>query len=111
MHELSIASDILDIIKPKITDPLRLKLVSVSATSLSGICFSHLSFCFNELCRIKGYPNATLEIKTTAVHKQCLQCGIEFECVYVDTVCPECSSSYGKITRGSPFNVDYIEVL
>jgi Zn finger protein HypA/HybF involved in hydrogenase expression len=111
MHELSIAYDILEIIKPNISDPLSLKRVGVSASALSGISFSSLTFCFNELCRIKGYSNALLDFSIVQVHKVCLQCGTKYECINVETICPQCNSSYCKISHGSTFNVDYIELF
>jgi len=110
MHELSIATDIIDSIKGKINVPESLNKVRISASPLSGISYESLTFCFKELCTTKGYTNAILEINIVAVKMTCMQCDNHYESPMLDTYCPVCGNSNYRITDVTPFNIDFIEV-
>ncbi len=109
MHELSIATAIIELAESKLSNPATLSKVAVINSSLSGISAESLSFCFDELCKIKGYTHAKLEITTASIQMKCLHCGKEYQCITLDTFCPVCGKPERDILTVPPFKIDYIE--
>jgi Zn finger protein HypA/HybF involved in hydrogenase expression len=109
MHELSIAAEILSIVKSKVDQPAIVTKVAVTASPLSGISCEALEFSFRELSILEGYTNAVLEISTEAVIMRCNHCAKEYECLTLDTFCPECGRPERDILVVPPFRVTYLE--
>jgi Zn finger protein HypA/HybF involved in hydrogenase expression len=109
MHELSIAAEILSIVKSKVEQPAIVTKVAVTTSPLSGISCDALQFSFRELCVLEGYTNAVLEISTKAVVMKCVHCAKEYECLELDTFCPVCGRPERDILVIPPFRVTYLE--
>ncbi|NLD99516.1 MAG: hydrogenase maturation nickel metallochaperone HypA [Fibrobacter sp.] len=109
MHELGIATEIIEIVESLIPEPQILTNVVVTTSPLSGISTESLAFCFDELCRLKGYVQAKLEVNTASVTMKCLNCGKEYNCRMLDTFCPECGKTDRDVLHVPPFKIEYIE--
>jgi Zn finger protein HypA/HybF involved in hydrogenase expression len=109
MHELSIATGIIELIESNVADPATVTKVALTTSPLSGISKEALNFSFHELCKLKGYTHATLEITTVAVLMKCLHCGKEYHCFVFDTFCPSCGKPERDILSVPPFKIEYIE--
>jgi Zn finger protein HypA/HybF involved in hydrogenase expression len=111
VHELSIATEIIELIESLVPDPKTFSKVAVTASPLSGISAEALTFCFDELCKLKGYIHATIEMTTVAVLMKCLKCGKEYDYLTLDTFCPECGKTDRDISNVNSFKIDYIETV
>ena len=110
MHELSLATEMIDLIRPNIPEGRKLKSVEITVGLLSGVCVSSLEFCFTELARQAGHPDATLKTVSLPAQYQCLSCSTSYETETVETVCPQCRSMSRTLLSGTEFSVDFIEV-
>jgi len=109
MHELSIASSIIELIESKVANPATVTKVALTASPLSGISKEALNFSFSQLCKLKGYTHAALHISTVPVLMKCVHCGKEYQCLFFDTFCPQCGKPERDILSIPPFQIDYIE--
>ena len=110
MHELSLAMEIIDRVRPGIPDGESLKSVQVTVGLLAGVCGDSLQFCFEELTRLEGYPDARLKVVSTPARYRCLSCDHEYETGTVELVCPACGSMERTMLSGTEFLIDFIEV-
>lgn len=110
MHELSLATEIIELIRPNIPEGEGLLSVQVTVGLLAGICADSLQFCFGELARLEGYPDAELKIRHTPAHYRCGQCHAEYCTETVEQSCPVCHSLERMLIGGAEFTVDFIEV-
>lgn len=109
MHELSIATGIIELIESNVADPATVTKVALTTSHLSGISEDALNFSFSELCKLKGYTHAVLHITTVPVLMKCAHCKTEYQCLVFDTFCPQCGKPERDILSIPPFKIDYIE--
>lgn len=110
MHELSLATEIIDLVRPSIPEGECLKSVQVTIGLLAGVCRDSLQFCFTELTRIEGYPDARLKVVSTPARCQCRPCGLDYEARTVEQACPACGSMMRTMLSGTELSIDFIEV-
>lgn len=110
MHELSLATEIIDLVRPSIPEGERLKSVQVTIGLLAGVCSDSLQFCFSELTRIEGYPDARLKMVLMPARYRCLSCDLDYEAQTVEQVCPVCGSMTRSMLGGTELSIDFIEV-
>jgi len=110
MHELSLATEIIDLVRPSIPEGESLKSVQVTIGLLAGVCSDSLQFCFAELTRLEGYPDARLMVVSTPARFHCRSCELDYETQTVEEVCPACSSMMRTMLAGSEMSIDFIEV-
>ena len=110
MHELSLATEIIDLVRPSIPEGESLKAVQVTIGLLAGVCSDSLQFCFTELTRIEGYPDAELKVVSMPARYRCLSCDLDYEAQSVEQVCPACSSMARTMLGGTELSIDFIEV-
>ncbi|MDF7826542.1 hydrogenase maturation nickel metallochaperone HypA [Pontiellaceae bacterium B12227] len=110
MHELSLATEIIELARPHIPKGEMLKVVGLIVGPLAGVCEESLRFCFAELVRLEGFPEAMLQIESAPARFQCLDCGHEYETVTVEQFCPACSSMARTMLSGTEFSINFIEV-
>jgi hydrogenase nickel incorporation protein HypA/HybF len=110
MHELSLAMEIIDLVRPSIPEGESLKSVQVTVGLLAGVCSDSLQFCFTELTRIEGYPDARLKMVLTPARYHCVSCDLDYEVQTVEQVCPVCGSMTRTMLGGTELSIDFIEV-
>lgn len=110
MHELSLATEIIDLVRPNIPEGQALQKVHLTVGLLAGVCTDSLTFCFTEMARMEGYPEAVLEITSAPARYRCHSCSTDYETDTVESGCPECSSTERIMLGGAEFTVDFIEV-
>lgn len=110
MHELSLATEIMDRVRPSIPEGERLKSVQVTIGLLAGVCRNSLAFCFSEISRIEGFPDARLAMVMKPARYRCLSCDHEYETQTVEQMCPACDSMMRATLAGTELSIDFIEV-
>ena len=115
MHEMSVASAMLDIIRDEMVkhEVRRLFLVKVRHGVLSNIVPEALSFAFEALTAGTDLEGAQMELESVPLKVCCGQCGNEFsppgrEYFYVP--CPSCGNLTGhRILSGRELYIEHIQ--
>ena len=112
MHELSIAQNIIDIIKEKAKDlnfskvlEIRLKIGTLRAVDPEA-----LDFCFSIAARDTIVHGAKLLIQRAPVLGSCQDCKKDFEVDNFYFVCPECKGTRVKTIQGNELQIIDLEV-
>ncbi|SPD73034.1 putative hydrogenase nickel incorporation protein HypA 2 [uncultured Desulfobacterium sp.] len=112
MHELSIAQNIIDIVKAEMInyDAKILRAVHLRIGAMSSIMPDSLSFCFEAIISGTELEGATLIIETIPLKGCCKGCNGNFEIVDYMFRCPLCNSHDITIVAGRELAVAAIEV-
>ncbi len=112
MHELGIASSILDTLTSEAEKRpgTRLLAVGLRIGEVSGINPESLEFCFQ--CLVKDTPLETigLEIERTPRRHRCPQCNREFDVIDYEVECPGCGEFRTVLISGDEMEITYLEV-
>ena len=84
--------------------------VFVTIGPLAGIAPDILSFCFPEVCSMRGMGKPELVVDRTAVKMKCESCATEYEGVDLFSRCPSCGSLERTLGSGREFRIDSVEV-
>lgn len=110
MHEISIASSLIQQATGHVPEGQRLLAVRVTVGPLSGICAESLEFCFSAVSGDLGYGSVKLIITRVPACFECLACGGRYESESVYTECPLCHSLERITHSGDRFSLDAIDV-
>jgi len=112
MHEMSVAQNILDIVREKIDhkDDYKVKNIRLRMGELAGVFPDSLLFCFNVLKDGAAFPNATLNIEHIPVTARCNNCNKISRLEYGVFICPLCTGSSLVLLTGNELNVIEIEL-
>jgi hydrogenase nickel incorporation protein HypA/HybF len=112
MHEMSIAQNILEIVREHVPeeDTSNVRSVKIRIGELAGVVHNSLAFCFSTLVSGTPLQKATLDILSIPVTAQCNICAKESRLEYGVFVCPLCNSFDIRIITGSELNVVEIEL-
>jgi len=112
MHELSIASSIIDIIVDEVpTENLpRVRAIGLKVGVLSGILPDSLEFGFDALKLETPLKSAKLIIDEVPLSGKCNSCHKAFAVRDLIFACPHCASTYIKIQQGEELDISYIEM-
>ena len=112
MHELSIAQNIISIVKEYLPDEQKnsLKRVKVKIGKLSNILPDSLLFGFNALTKETNLEGATLEIEHLPLIIKCSDCGCESVLEEYAFSCPECNGHDIKVISGDELTISEIEI-
>src|SRR5271165_7201136 len=111
MHEMGIASSVLDAAQKEAQRHPRSKLLKVGLRigEWSGVDPDSLRFCFEAL--VQGCEDApTLEIEFLPRKNRCPACGIVFALKDFQVDCPSCGSSTTEAVSGNELEVAYVEL-
>ena len=115
MHELSIATSLIDAIIGHLIESggARAGRVVVEVGELSGVVPAALQSAFAFAHRQESsLDGATLEIQPVAVTLDCSPCGGERPAVSVNELrCTECGASSSRVVRGRELDIVLIEVI
>ena len=111
MHELSIANDILTIIK---LAPLVLLIfienINVKIGDMSGVVAESLEFCFQTIIPETELSNAKLIIKKIPFAVKCNLCGSLTTNEFGIRVCSKCNSTDTTVISGLEMQVTEVEL-
>ncbi len=116
MHELSIASAILDRAKAvsEQNGDAKVTKVGLRIGEISGVEEDALRFGFEALCKGSAMEGTELEIEPCKRRQRCGGCGTEFEpdggSMALSMSCPRCASVDSVCIAGKELDVMFIEL-
>lgn len=112
MHELAIASSIVDTVSQEVERKQLGAVIAVGLRigALTDVVPDALEFGFRAITAGTVLEGARLEIESVPVAGQCDACGETFDVKGLVFICPSCGSSDTKVTRGQELDIAYIEV-
>ncbi|MFH1220950.1 MAG: hydrogenase maturation nickel metallochaperone HypA [Candidatus Eisenbacteria bacterium] len=112
MHELSIATRIVDIVTRVMEENSAREVgaVTVEIGPLSGVDRSSLEFCFTALAKGTKLEKAHLKIEEISPRAKCRKCASEYEVSLDDFRCKACGSSNFEVLSGTDITVREVEV-
>jgi hydrogenase nickel incorporation protein HypA/HybF len=112
MHELSIASAILDAVRKEMEKHpgAHVSKVGVRIGALSGVEPEALSFGFSVLVQGTDLDPLALEIEPVPRRQRCPACDFTFEVTEYSLVCPLCASSETLMAGGDELDLAFLEV-
>jgi hydrogenase nickel incorporation protein HypA/HybF len=112
MHEMSVAQNILGIVREHIVpqDGKKVRTIRLKIGELAGVVPDSLLFCFDTLKNDSFLSNASLEIEYISITAQCKHCGKTSPLDYGVFFCPVCSSPDIVLLTGNELNIVEIEL-
>ncbi|MDM7993388.1 MAG: hydrogenase maturation nickel metallochaperone HypA [Candidatus Fermentibacter sp.] len=109
MHELSVASEILDVVEEALGHRESLRAVDLVLGPLSGVSAEALDFCFTEMASQRGFGRPVLRIRPTVAVVKCAECGASYEASDLAACCPACGGVFKQVLSGRECSVESIE--
>lgn len=112
MHELSIATSIVDTVLQEIQrrNLPRVQTIVVRVGALSGVVPEALQFGFEAITSDTPLAKTTLEIEQVPVQGKCRNCGLGFTVEDFLFACPSCQSGQIEVTAGEELEIAHLEV-
>jgi len=112
MHELSIASSILETIQAEATrrPGARFVKVGLRVGELAGVDVDALTFSFDALVKSSDLEPLKLEIEFCPRRHLCPGCGQNFVVREYATTCPSCGEPRTKCISGDELDITYLEI-
>lgn len=110
MHELSIAQNIIDLVRENIDGKTNVKNIYLKLGEISGVIPDSLEFCFDVITKETELEGAKLVIEKIPVTAKCNKCALEFRIENLFFICPECGSADIKILTGTDMQITEIEI-
>ena len=111
MHELSLAQNILEIIRDYLPNQQRvLKAVHVQIGSLMAIVPESLQFCYESLAQDTPYESSKMIIEILPIKVRCHTCQLVTELKDIIFICPECGENNLETIQGNELIVSHLEV-
>lgn len=112
MHELGIATSILDIVRQYVPEGCagRVRRVHVRIGELAGVLPETLEFCFSVAVEGTPYQSAVLDIEHVPMRGRCKDCGASMSMSSPVFWCPDCHSPRVQLTSGRELNVSDVEL-
>ena len=112
MHEVSIAENIIDIIKCSLNTEQFSQILSLhlKVGPLSGVDPEALKFALESIAEGTLIENAAINIEVTEIQGFCFKCGGEFNASDIRFICPLCGSNEVKIVSGNELEIIDLEV-
>jgi len=113
MHELSIAQNIVDIVREHLPPEDRhlVRTVKLKIGDMAGVVPESLEFCFTAITASTPFAGAKLEIKRIPLRARCSSCRTEFDVQEFAFACPCCGAANVDIIAGRELQVTSIDVL
>lgn len=112
MHEVGIASSILDTVDAEARRRTESKIIAVGLRigALSNIDKEALNFAFDALTRNSPMQDLKIEIEWCQRRQKCLGCCEEFEVKDYQLDCPKCGDAATTCISGTELDIAYLEV-
>jgi hydrogenase nickel incorporation protein HypA/HybF len=113
MHELSIAQNILDIVRQSLPagETRRVLSVKLKIGDLAGVVTDSLEFCFAAITADTSLDGTRLDIEHVPVLAECKNCGERSAVEDHTFACPSCRSGNLAIVTGRELQVTEIELF
>jgi hydrogenase nickel incorporation protein HypA/HybF len=112
MHEMGIASSVLDAVRVE-THRFpngHVYKVALRIGELAGVDPDAVAFCFDALVRGSELEPLALEIERRPRRHVCAVCGEAFTAANEDSTCPACGSANAIFSGGDELEIAYLEV-
>ncbi|HWR13605.1 MAG TPA: hydrogenase maturation nickel metallochaperone HypA [Terriglobales bacterium] len=111
MHELSIATSILDAVERegKLHPEASFKAVGLRIGEVSGVDIDSLTFGWEAITKDTEWESLKLVIESVPRKNRCTQCGNEFAVRDYEIECPACHSLATVNLSGDELDIAYIE--
>jgi len=110
MHELSVAENILEIVKENLPSTGSVKKVKVRIGKLANIIPDSLEFCFDAITKETIFEGAKLEIENANIMAHCENCGVDSEVEGYLFQCKACGKFDVNIISGNELQVVELEI-
>lgn len=112
MHELSLASDILDTVRQNLPeeDYSKLESIVLEVGTFSGVISDSLKFSFEAITSGTKLAHAELEIIDIPFRLKCIDCGGETEPEFPMMYCEKCSGINTKILQGDELKIKELKL-
>ncbi len=112
MHELSIATAILDQVEREQAKypGNRISRVGVRVGEISGVDPDALSFSFSAMVQDTAWAPLEIEIVPVPRRQRCRACAHEFTAPAWESSCPLCSERRSDTIAGAELQIAYVEV-
>ena len=112
MHELSVAQNIIDIVKENVPekDYVNVKSVLLEVGEYSGIISDSLQFCFDAIKLETPFQNAKMEIKNIPFILFCNKCKTKTTNTLGIRLCEKCGGFDTKIISGTDLRIIEVEL-
>jgi hydrogenase nickel incorporation protein HypA/HybF len=112
MHELSIASEILDAVRKEAEKHpgAHVTKVGVRIGALSGVVPDALSFGFESLVKGTDLDPLALVIESVPRRQRCGPCDFTFQVTEGDLACPRCGRAETVFAGGDELDIAYLEL-
>jgi hydrogenase nickel incorporation protein HypA/HybF len=112
MHELSVAQNIIDIVKENVpSDELsNVKSILIDVGEMSGVVADSLEFCFDVVKLETPLQNSRIEIKKIPFILFCNSCNKDTSNTMGIRMCEYCGGFDTKIISGTEMNVTEVEL-
>ena len=112
MHELSIAQELIEIIKQSVSEQQwhLIKSVEIEVGAFSNVLADSLKFCFDATIDNTELNNVELIIKEIPLKIKCNTCGAESIIDDFLYICPQCNDTNIIILTGKELNINQIEL-
>lgn len=112
MHEMSIAKDLVDIIRDEMSknDARVLRSVRLRIGEMSAVVPEALSFCFQVMTEGTEMEGARLDMDVISLSGHCSRCKKEFRIENFEFICPYCNNVRIDTVSGQDLSIVEIEV-
>lgn len=112
MHELSIATSIVDTVLQEIErkNLPPVQTIAVRIGALSSVDPEALRFSFEAITAETPLAKTKLEIEHVPVRGKCHTCGLDFTVEDFIFACPSCQSGQIEVMTGEELEIAYLEV-
>lgn len=108
MHEISVASNILDTVETAIGPGKAILSVSLALGPFAGIAADSLQFCFAELAQMRGLGTPGLKINHLPVQAVCTDCGTAYVPPRLEAGCPQCGAFTRRFDQGFECQIESV---
>jgi hydrogenase nickel incorporation protein HypA/HybF len=112
MHEMSIAQNVIDIVRGALPadDGAPVRSVRLRIGRMAGVVPASLEFCFGVLASGTKIEGAALVIDEVPVAARCEECGATSVMPFPFGECPVCGSGSGRMTMASGMELQVVEI-
>lgn len=112
MHEIGIASSILDCVAAEVQRRPGAGVIAVGVRigELSNIDKDALDFAFEALTRDTPLEHLKLEVEWCPRRQRCIACAEEFSVHDLELACPRCGANHSTCIGGTELDIVYLEL-
>jgi hydrogenase nickel incorporation protein HypA/HybF len=112
MHELSIANEIIEVVRKEMMryPATHAERVGIRVGALSAVDPAALQFCFEVMTRDTEFAQLKLDIEVRPRRHRCAACATQFAVKDYDFECPHCGRFAAECIGGEELELAFLEV-